>query len=154
MKDEIDNSQDLKSIAKSLEVIAKTYASTHKSKPFWKNKYFWSICLLSAGLFGYGLNWWAEIKNLEATRLERQIEYKLSVQKAINAAVIHNRIVIVNQMLECPLDKKNKIVFKAERNKAIEQLIATGSGIRFIFDDEITAVLHRECPNKCVNVNN
>jgi hypothetical protein len=140
--------EKLEVLVDSFEKIARTYSASQVKKrspkksaekfifDLFKSKYFWSLLLAMIAVGGYWLNWRAEITNINVAHIVKEKTTKQLLQRNLNKAVTTARLVIVNQIELCSQTKRTLAELKVARNNSMLDIIALGTGSRYIYNIE------------------
>src|SRR3990167_655101 len=127
---------ELSSLAHAILKFTDAYVQANRIRkiPFYKSKVLWSGIGVVVAVSGYLINAHAQTKQIEATRLQKEIELKVDHLGKINAALANARIVLLNDAEKCKNPNTSKAQWPIDRNNAIEDVLNQASGIEYIFD--------------------
>src|SRR3990167_4294256 len=126
---------ELSSLAHAILKFTDAYVQANRIRkiPFYKSKVLWSGIGVVVAVSGYLINAHAQTKQIEATRLQKEIELKVDHLGKINAALANARIVLLNDAEKCKNPNTSKAQWPIDRNNAIKNIIKEASGLRYIF---------------------
>ena len=79
------------------------------------------------------INAHAQTKQIEATRLQNEIQIQINDLRKINSALANARTVLLNDAERCKNSNFSKQRWFIDRNSASQDIINQGSGLRYIF---------------------
>ena len=129
---------ELSSLAHAILKFTDAYVQANRIRkiPFYKSKVLWSGIGVVVAVSGYLINAHAQTKQIEATRLQKEIELKVDRLSKINESLANARIIFINDSEMCKTHKFTTSEWEIDRNTAVQNLINQASGARFIFGNE------------------
>ena len=149
-------SRHFEKMSNAIHHFTEVYKENTHRLPFWKTKSFWSLVVVVSSLAVGFLSLYYTSRDafslVKAYNIQQKINRIQDFKAAENKAIDKARILVLNQIIHCPVSNINKLkAMKVERNKSLVDVVSYDSGLD-ITQDELIEPFRRQIVSKIYSI--